>query len=138
MALEQIGRAFNIVPIAAGKALSLKDAEGVTFVCTGADTFTLTSSATFGGSYASPGNIITRKLTNTATDGTAKWVNATQSASNAVTIASGAVAFYIDGADLPAGNAYVKVSVAASGLVIAVLGDLLVQRDPANLAAIGA
>jgi hypothetical protein len=138
MAMEQIGRLFNIVPIAAGKALSLKDAEGVTFVCTGADTFTLTSSATFGGTYASPGNIITRKLTCTATDGTAKWVNATQSASNAVTIASGAVAFYIDAADLPAGNAYVKLSVAASGLVIAVLGDLLVQRDPANLAAIGA
>lgn len=138
MALEQIGRVFNLVPIAAGKALSLKDAEGVTFVCTGADTFTLTSSATFGGSYATPGNIITRKLTNTATDGTAKWVNATQAGSNAVTIASGAVAFYIDGADLPAGNAYVKVSAAASGLVIAVLGDLAVQRDPANLAAIGA
>jgi hypothetical protein len=138
MAMEQIGRAFNIVPIAAGQALSLKDAEGVTFVCTGADTFTLTSSATFGGSYASPGNIITRKLTNTATNGTAKWVNATQSASNAVTVASGAAAFYIDAADLPAGQAYVKLSVAASGLVVAVLGDLLVQRDPANLAAIGA
>lgn len=138
MALEQIGRVFNIVPIAAGAALSLKDAEGVTFVCTGADTFTLTSSATFGGTYASPGNIITRKLTNTATNGTAKWVNATQAGSNAVTIAAGAVAFYVDGADLPAGNAYVKVSAAATGLVLAVLGDLIVQRDPANLAIVGA
>lgn len=138
MAMEQIGRLFNPVPIAAGAGLSLKDAEGITFICTGADTFTLTAAATFGGSYTSPGNIITRKLTCTATNGTAKWVNATQSASNAVTIASGAVAFYVDGADLPAGQAYVKVSVAASGLVIAVLGDLLVQRDPASLAAIGA
>lgn len=138
MALEQIGRVFNIVPIAAGAALSLKDAEGVTFVCTGADTFTLTSSATFGGTYASPGNIITRKLTNTATNGTAKWVNATQAGSNAVTIAAGAVAFYVDGADLPAGQPYVKVSAGGTGLVIAILGDLLVQRDPANLAAIGA
>jgi len=138
MATEQIGRVFNVVPIAAGKALSLKDAQGVTFVCTGADTFTLTASATFGGSYASPGNIITRKLTNTATDGTAKWVNATQSAGNAVTIASGAVAFYVDANDLPAGQAYVKVGVAASGLVQAIVGDLDVQRDPANLPALGA
>lgn len=138
MALEQIGRVINPVPIAAGAALSLKDAQGVTFVCTGADTFTLTSSATFGGTYASPGNIITRKLTNTATNGTAKWVNATQAAGNAVTIASGAVAVYIDANDLPAGQPYVKMSAGGTGLVQAILGDLAVQRDPANLAAPGA
>lgn len=138
MAVEGLGRVFNCVPIAAGNAISLKDAQGVTFVCTGADTFTITSASTFGGSYASPGNIITRKQTNTATNGTAKWVEATQSASNAVVVASGAVAFYVDGNDLPAGNTYVKVAVAASGLVTAVVHDLQVQRDAANLAALSA
>jgi hypothetical protein len=138
MATEQSGRLFNAVPIAAGVGISLKDAQGVTFYCTGADTFTVTASATQGGSYATPGNIITRKRTNTSTAGAAKWVSATQAASNAVTIASGAVEFYIDANDMPAGQPYVKVSVAASGLVFAVVGDLLVQRDAALLAALAA
>jgi len=136
MAMEGLGRVFNAVPVAAGAGISLKDAQGVTFICTGADTFTVTSSATHGGTYASPGNVIVRKQTNTSTAGGAKWVEATQSASNAVTIASGAVAFYVDANDLPASNAYVKVSVGASGLVTAIVHDLAVQRDPANLAAL--
>ena len=64
-AMEGLGRVFNVVPIAAGKAVSLKAAAGVTFICTGNDTFTITVSDTFGGSYATPGNIITKKITNT-------------------------------------------------------------------------
>lgn len=138
MAIEQLGRVFNCVPIAAGAAVSLKDCQGYTFICTGADTFTVTSASSFGGAYASPGSIITRKQTNTATNGTAKWVQATQAAGNAVTIAAGAVAFYIDANDLPSGNTYVKVSVGATGLVVAVAGDLLVQRDAGSLAALSA
>lgn len=136
--MEGLGRVFNVVPIAAGAGLSLKNAQGVTFICTGADTFTVTAAATFGGSYTSPGAIITRKQTNSATNGTAAWVEATQAASNAVTIASGAVAFYVDGNDLPSGQAYVKCTQGAAGLVFAVFHDLLVQRDAANLVAIGA
>jgi hypothetical protein len=104
-AMEGLGKDFNIVPIAAGAGLSLRDAGGVTFVCTGNDTFTLTVSDTFGGSYATPGNIITKKITNTSTNGTAAWVTATQSASNAVTISSGSVAFYVSGDSLPDGKA---------------------------------
>lgn len=132
-ALEGLGRSFNIVPIAAGVGLSLRGASGVTFICTGNDTFTLTVASTFGGSYATPGNIITRKFTNTATNGTAAWVAATQSASNAVTITSGTVAFYLSGDAMPDGKVYVKCAVGASGLVTAVFHDLTPQRNPANL-----
>lgn len=138
MAIEGLGRAVNCVPIAAGQAISLKDAQGVTFVVTGNDTFTVTSASSFGGTYATPGNIITRKYTNTATNGTAKWVLSTQTAANTVVIASGAAAFYIDANDLPSGNTYVKCAVAAAGLVTAIVHDLQVQRDPANLAALSA
>ena len=137
-AMEGLGRVFNVVPIAAGKAVSLKAAAGVTFICTGNDTFTITVSDTFGGSYATPGNIITKKITNTATDGTAAWASATQTASNAVTISSGTVAFYVGGDSLPDGKAYVKCSVGASGLVTAVLHDLVVRRKADNLAIVGA
>ncbi|WNI19166.1 hypothetical protein [Actinacidiphila sp. ITFR-21] len=136
--IEGLGRAFNIVPIAAGAAISMRDCGGITFVCTGADTFTLTVSDAFGGSYATPGNTITHKITNSATNGTAAWVTTSQSASNAVTIASGAVAFFVSGDSLPDGKSYVKVTASGSGLVTAVLHDLNTQRKADNLAIVGA
>jgi len=136
-AMEWLGRG-NVVPIAAGAALSMRDCGGITFVCTGNDTFTLTVSDAFGGSYATPGSIITHKITNTSTNGTAAWATATQTASNAVTISSGAVAFYVSGDMLPDGKSYVKVSVGGSGLVTAVLHDLTAQRKADNLSIPGA
>jgi hypothetical protein len=138
MAISAIGRAFNVVPIAAGAALSMRDCSGITFVCTGNDTFTITTSATFGGTYATPGNIIVNKLTSTSTTGTAAWVNATQTASNAVTISSGTVAFYIPATSLADPLAYIKCTQSSAGLVTAILGDLLVQRRAANLAIVSA
>jgi hypothetical protein len=136
--MQGLGREFNVVPIAAGVAISLKQCAGVTFICTGNDTFTLTTSATFAGSYATPGNIITTKYTNTATAGTAAWVKASQSASNAVTIASGTVAIFVGSSMLADPLAYVKCSVGGAGLVIAILHDLEVQRTPANLTIVSA
>lgn len=135
---EGLGRRFNVVPVAASVGLSMKQASAVTFICTGTDTFTVTCAAGFAGSYATPGNIITHKYTNTATNGTAAWVEATQSASNAVTIASGSVAFTVTGASLPDLKNYVKVTPSAAGLVTAVFHDLTVQRNPANLPALSA
>jgi hypothetical protein len=136
--MEGLGRVFNVVPIAAGQGVSLKGASACTFVCTGNDTFTLTVASTFGGSYATPGNIITRKHTNTSTALTAAWVDATQAASNAVTISSGVVAFTVGQAQLTSPAAYLKVSVGSGGLVVAILHDLKVKRVPANLAIVGA
>lgn len=136
--MEGLGRVFNTVPIAAGAGLSLRDTESVTFICTGNDTFTITVADSFAGSYATPGNIIDHVKTNTSTNGTAAWVAATQTASNAVTIASGSVAFHVGSGMLPDGKDYIKVSVGAAGLVTAVFHDLLVQRAPHNLAIVGA
>lgn len=136
--MEALGRLINPIPIAAGAAFSMKNCSGVLVVCTGNDTFTVTTSATFGGSYATPGNIITRYYTSTATNGTAAWVKATQAASNAVTIASGTVAFHVFGSQMPDPKAFLKVSVGASGLVQVYTYDLNYQRSPANLAILGA
>jgi len=137
-AVEGLGRQFNVVPIAAGAGLSLRNASGVTFICTGNDTFTITVASSFAGSYATPGNIITRKFTNTSTNGTAAWVLASQSASNAVTIASGTVAFFISNESLPDAKTHIKCSVGAAGLVTAVFSGLYAQRQPSNLAIVGA
>jgi hypothetical protein len=105
---EALGRTVNVVPIAAGVGLSLKGSGGITFVCTGNDTFTITVAAGLSGSYATPGSIITTKHT-TTTAGTAAWTTATQSASNAVTISSGVVAFFVGEDMLPDGKTHVKV-----------------------------
>lgn len=138
MAMEGVGRLFNPIPIAASAGFSLKQASGVTVLCTGNDTFTVTVASSFAGSYATPGNIITKIYTNTATNGTAAWVKATQAASNAVTIASGAVFFTIFGVQLADPKCYIKVTPSGSGLVMAILHDLTYQRSPANLAILGA
>jgi hypothetical protein len=132
MAMEGLGRLFNVVPIAAGKKISMKDCQGITFVCTGDDTFTLHNMSAYNGTGATLATI-TGYYTNTATDGSAEWVAATQSAADSVAIASGSVSFYVDSGDLASGDDWVEVTVGSGGLVTAILHDLLVQRAPANL-----
>ncbi len=136
--MEGLGRSFNVVPIAAGVAISMKGCTGVTFICTGNDTFTITCSDSFAGSYATPGNILTRKVTCSATNGTAAWAETTQAASNAVVISSGTTAIHVPANALPDDKVYVKCSVGASGLVQAITHDLVSQRKPANLPALSA
>jgi hypothetical protein len=139
MGMEGLGRVFNIIPVAAGKSVSLKDAQGVTFICYGAnEAFTLNSQPTAGGS-ATALPVITDYYDEALTDGTDKWTAQTQSAAATITPASShAVAFYVDAGDLPSGADYVEVVHTSSGLVIAIVHDLLVQRAPANLAALNA
>lgn len=131
--MEGLGRLFNVVPIAAGRGLNFQHCSAITFVCTGNDTFTLTCASSFAGSYATPGNIIVNTYTNTSTNGTAAWVKAVQAAANTAVISSGAIAFTVKGESLPDTKNYVKVSVGGSGLVMAILHDLEIQRTPANL-----
>ena len=137
MAMEALGRLVNPIAIAAGKPFSLKDAGGAMFICTGNDTFTLKASSTFGGSYTNLA-VITRYYTNTSTDGTAKWVKATQAAAATVTQTSGTTVFHVLQSQVADPNCYLEVTVGASGLVTAIPYDLMIQRAPANLAALGA
>jgi hypothetical protein len=137
--MQGLGRVFNVVPIAAGVGISMKGCSGITFICTGNDTFTLTVASTFAGSYATPGNIISTKYTNTSTAGAAAWVGPTsQSAAAAVTIASGAVSVYVGQAMLTDPAAYVKMTQSSAGLVTAILHDLKVKRTPSALPIVAA
>lgn len=138
--MEALGRTINVAPIVGtGNAISLKQSEAVTFVCTGADTFTITCADSFGGSYASPGNIITYYYQSTATNGTAAWTKVTQAASNAVVQAgANTTVIHISAASLPDTKTYVKCTRSSAGLVTAILHDLHVQRTPANLPIISA
>lgn len=137
--MEALGRSFNVAPIAAGRGISLKGGTAVTFVCTGADTFTVTSAASFGGSYSSPGNVVDHYYQQAATNGSAAWTKQTQTASNAVVQASAYTTLITVSANsLPDTHCYVKCSAGGTGLVTAIVHDLSVQRKPANLPALSA
>lgn len=142
--MEGLGRLLNVVPIAAGRGLKLRDCSAITFVCTGQDTFTLTEASSFGGSYSNLATI-SRLYWSTATNGTAAWQKFTQTA--AATVIPGTttgittantVAFEVLTSQLADPFNYVKVTPSASGLVTAILHDLTVQRGPANLAIVSA
>ena len=143
---EGLGRLFDVEPqISDGsgtvKPVNLKDAAGVTFVCfvpaSGGDTFIVKYSAVKGSGFAAF-NPITRYYTKATLDGTSQWSDSGDLASDlgTVTIGSGSIAFYVDAADLPSEDAYVEVVPGTSGIVVAIVHDLLVQRDPKYLRAL--
>lgn len=137
--MEGLGRLIDVIPIAAGQGFKFRNASAVTFVCTGADTFTITAASTFAGSYTSPGNVINHYYQRADTNGTHAWTRVTQSASNAVVQGSAfTTVFEVLTSMIADPQQYLKVSAAAAGLVFAVLHDLTVQRKPANLEILGA
>jgi hypothetical protein len=137
--MEGLGRVLDVIPIAAGKGFKFRGASAVLFVCTAADTFTLTAASSYAGSYATPGNLITHYYQRADTDGTHAWTKQTQAASNAVVQGSAyTTAFEVLTSMIADPSAYLKVSVGGSGLVTAILHDLVVQRKPANLEILGA
>lgn len=137
--MEGLGRVLDVIPIAAGQAFKFRGCSAVTFVCTGADTFTLTASSSFGGSYATPGNVLTHYYQRADTNGTHAWTRQTQAASNAVVQSNAGytTVFEVLTSQLSDPNDYIKVSAGSSGLVTAILHDLTVQRRPSNLEVLG-
>ena len=134
--MEALGRLFDVVPVAASAPLNMRtsSAYGITFVCTGDDTFTVEAGATHGGSFTALAGI-RRYYTRSATDGSVAWADSGDLASlvSEVTIASGAVCFYVGVDYMPAGAYYLQVVPGGSGLVMAILHDLRVQRTPSSL-----
>jgi hypothetical protein len=138
--MEGLGRLVDVIPIAAGQGFKFRGASAVLFVCTGNDTFTLTAASSFAGSYSSPGNVISHYYQRADTNGTHAWTKQTQAASNAVVQSNAGytTAFEVLTSMIADPNDYLKVSVGGSGLVTAILHDLVVQRKPANLEILGA
>jgi hypothetical protein len=130
--IDALGRLFNPVPVAAGVLVSVRQGP-VEFLCTGADTFTLNSAATYNGSPAALA-AIRRYWENTAVNGSAQWTDSGDvTPVSAVTTSGGSLVFSVGQEDLPAGSKWVSVSVAGSGLVAAIVYDLNVQRSPSAL-----
>lgn len=134
--MRALGRVFDVVPIASGKYISMKNASGVTFVCTGADTFTVREAQSAAGlNVQNIPSVITQYYQQAGTDGTNGWTVQTQAGAAAV-IQAGAYTTVIEvfGSMMDDGFPYVYCHAASAGLVTAVLHDLTVQRYPSNLA----
>lgn len=143
--MEGLGRIFNVIPIAAGRGISLQGGTAITFVTTGSDTFTLTAATTFAGSYSAVAPLTTlvgatNVYKSSATNGSALWVLDNTLISTNTVVSGGAIAtcFAIHAPTLAATYRYVKLSAAGAGLVTAIVHDLTVQRTPPNLAALSA
>jgi hypothetical protein len=136
--VEALGRLINVLSVADDIYVSMKDCDGITFVCTLAagDTWTLTEAQDAAGTGAVALASITRFHVST-TVGSA-WSLVTQAAaSTVVTTASQDVAIIeVDASELSDGFDWVKIASTSTGTVVAIQRDLKVQRKPANLTAL--
>jgi hypothetical protein len=141
--VEALGRLINVAPKADGVYISLKATEGITFVgylASTGDTYTLVEAKDAAGTGAQNLVKITRFHTSTG-DGSDAWVLTTQAAAATAVATSAAsqsaIVFEVDGTSLSDTYKYVKVTSTGAGTVAAIQHDLMVQRKPANLTAIG-
>lgn len=139
---DGLGRVLNIIPTASGVEVNMRDAGAVTFVCVGADTYTLAESVGAGGT---PQDLaaITRYHANANADGSTAWTRVpatgqTDPAVDNIVVAAGIVAFTVRAEQLTDGYTHLDVTAAATGLVYAIVHDLHVQRSAENLAPLGA
>lgn len=143
--MEALGRTVNAVQNADGVYVSLRDCGGIIFSCylagAAGDTYTLVEAKDASGTGAQNLACITRYHTATG-DGTDTWTKRTQAAAATVVTAAAATQngmwVEIEGSQLSDDYDYVKLTSTGAGRVEALPKDLVVQRAPANLPALGA
>jgi hypothetical protein len=133
--MEGLGRLFNVVPIIADTAIKFGDAAAITFIGTGADTWTITTGAT-SAAATDPGDILDHYYwCDAGTAGTVAWAKVALAAASNTTgaVGAGTIAICVHEAMIPDTHKYVKCTSSAGGLALAILHDLKVQRKPSNL-----
>ena len=144
MAQNGLGRLVNFTPAADGKWINLREAGGVLFECylSGAagDTYTLQEAKDAAGTGAQNLVVVTEYWTNTG-DGSDAWTRRTQAAAATVVTAAAAtqnaMAVEVAATSLSDTYKYVKLTSTGAGTVNANTRDLMTQRAPANLPAMG-
>jgi len=144
MSQKALGRLFNSTPAGDGVWINLKDVGAITFVCylAGAvgDVYTLQEAKDSAGTGAQNLAIISEYWTNTG-NGSDAWTRRTQAAAATVTTAAAAtqnaMVCEVNGVSLDDGYKFVKLTSTGAGAVNALTHDLMTQRAPANLPAMG-
>ena len=139
MAMEGLGKDFNVVHNADNVFVNLRDYAGVTFIGFedgGDTTFTITTSTAASGGTTATADIIDHYYTSNGVGGV--WTLRTQTAAETVEPNDDAeqdcVAIHVSAEMLADGESYVKCARdQASGVTVAILHGLKTQRNPANL-----
>jgi hypothetical protein len=143
--MEGLGRDFNVIPVASGKHVSLKNASGVTFVCYedgGAQAITIKES--LAGASEQALAVVDHLYASDGIGGV--WTRETTDANGALGTGDAAIVkkdttlfdcacFYIGAAELSDGFDSVEVTIDGAGICCAIVHGLAVQRAPANLPA---
>lgn len=135
--MEALGRLFNVIAVADGVLVPMKDHGGCTFVCFLAvgDTFTLQEAQDAAGTGAQDLVAITKTYQSNGVGGV--WSKVTQAAAATVAItANDCAVIEIEASRMSTGFTHLKVTSTGAGTVVAIPRDLLTQRTPANLAAL--
>lgn len=143
MSQKALGRAFNVLSLADGKWVNVREAGGIAFACylaaAAGDTYTLTQAKDAASTGAKNLAGITDYYTCTG-DGSDTWTHRTQAAAATVVTAASAVqnamVVEVEASQLDDGYAYVKLTSTGAGLVTALPRDLMTQRAPEKLRAL--
>jgi hypothetical protein len=133
--MDGLGRVFNIVPTADNVEVDMTEASAVTFVCVGADTYTVQDASDAAGTGAANLAVIDHYYTNTSAAGANAWARVPQAVAASFVLAAAVAVFTVDATQLRDGFKYLRCASTAAGLVYAILHDLEVQRAPQNLKA---
>ncbi|MEV0618548.1 hypothetical protein AB0I81_34835 [Nonomuraea sp. NPDC050404] len=135
--MEGLGRLFNVVAQASGVHIPLTNAQGVTFICfedDGSQVVTLKES--INGNSEQNLAVIDKVYKGPGVGGT--WTKVTQAAAatydNVDDTTNDAVVVYVGADQLSDGYNCVELTNDGGNPVIAIVHDMNVQRDPANLA----
>jgi hypothetical protein len=138
--MEGLGRLFNVVAVADDVFLNMRDAAGVTFIGINAagDTWTLQEADAASGGTEQDLAVIDRSHVQAVGVGADAWVLLTQvaAATEVTSAAQDVVAIYVPATSLSDGFTHLKLTATGAGIVIAILHDLDVQRNPVNLPAL--
>ena len=134
--MEGLGRVFNVVHEASGVHIPMKNYAGVTFInflAAGTQTVTLKESI----NGASEQNLVVIDTIWKAPGIGGTWTKVTQSVlatyNHATDATNDMIAIYVGADQLSDGFDSLEMT-SGTGTCVAILHDLVVQRDPANLA----
>lgn len=130
-----LGRVFNVVAAASGVHIPLTNAQAVTFVTfLDAGTQVATIKSSIGGASEGALDCDVRPYKGPGIGGTWTAMDEQDDTLDLSTDATNdAMVFTVGASQLPDGHNCVEVTV-GSGICVAIVHDLSVQRDPANLA----
>lgn len=132
----ELGDVFNVVQVADGVYINMKDVEKVTFIGykTGGDTYTISEGTAAGGGTTASLAVVEEVYTSNGVGGV--WTKVTQNANAAYVASADCVVITVRADQLSDGKTFLACTSTSTGTVTAILTKLKVKRAPQNLASV--